>query len=90
MKAVELYTYLEKDFIFKELRDDWARYMPDLEEYLSANFKERSMGLVCDFADEINSVYTAVFPAEEVMQKIINDGIADAMLFLHHPSIWDI
>lgn len=90
MKAVELYAYLEKDFIFKELRDDWARYMPDLEEYLSANFKERSMGLVCDFADEINAVYTAVFPSEEVMQKIINDGIADAMLFLHHPSIWDI
>lgn len=90
MKATELYDHLERDFISKELRDDWARYMGDLEEYLSVNFIERSMGLVCDFTDEINKVYSAVFPSEEIMQKIINDGITDAMLFLHHPSIWDI
>jgi putative NIF3 family GTP cyclohydrolase 1 type 2 len=24
------------------------------------------------------------------MQRILNDGIQDAMLFVHHPSIWDI
>lgn len=54
------------------------------------SFKERSMGLVCDFATEINKVYSAVFPTEEVMQSIVDDGVTDAMLFLHHPSIWDI
>jgi len=63
--------------------------MPDLEEYLSMNFKERSMGLVCDFSSEINKVYTAVFPTEEIMSKILGDGIKDAMLFAYHPSIWD-
>ncbi|MCB2291916.1 Nif3-like dinuclear metal center hexameric protein, partial [Clostridium sp. CS001] len=90
MKSTELYNQLEKDFIFKELIDDWAGYMHELEEYLSTNFKERSMGLVCDFSDEINKVYSAVFPTQEVMQKIVDEGETDAMLFLHHPSIWDI
>ncbi|MEW8994358.1 Nif3-like dinuclear metal center hexameric protein [Clostridium sp.] len=90
MRAIELYNHLERDFIFNGLSDDWARFMGEVENYLSMNFKERSMGLVCDFADEINKVYTAVFPTEEIMQKIIDDGITDAMLFLHHPSIWDI
>lgn len=90
MKSIELYNQLERDFIFKELRDEWARYMSDLEEYLTINFKERSMGLVCDFTNEINKVYTAVFPTEEIMQRIIDEGITNAMLFLHHPSIWDI
>jgi hypothetical protein len=90
MKSIELYNHLERDFISKELRDDWARYMGDLEEYLTINFKERSMGLVCDFANEINKVYSAVFPTDEIMQSIIDDGITDALLFIHHPSIWDI
>lgn len=90
MRAIELYNQLERNFIFPELRDDWARYMSELDDYICSNFKERSMGLVCDFAEEINKVYSAVFPTEEIMQKIIEDGVADAMLFLHHPSIWDI
>ena len=90
MKSIELYNHLERDFISKELRDDWARYMGEVEEYLCFNFKERSMGLVCDFANEIKKVYSAVFPTEEIMQKIIDDGAKDAMLFVHHPCIWDI
>jgi len=90
MRAIELYNHLERDFIFNGLSDDWARFMGEVENYLSMNFKEKSMGLVCDFADEINKVYTAVFPTEEIMKKVIDDGVTDAMLFLHHPSIWDI
>jgi putative NIF3 family GTP cyclohydrolase 1 type 2 len=90
MKSIELYNQLERDFISKELRDEWAKYMSNLEEYLTINFKERSMGLVCDFTNEITKVYSAVFPTEEIMQSIIDEGITDALLFLHHPSIWDI
>jgi putative NIF3 family GTP cyclohydrolase 1 type 2 len=90
MRAIDLYTQLESDFITKDMTDTWAKYMGELGEYLSPNFKERSMGLVCDFTNEINKVYSAVFPTKEVLQRIIDDGTADAMLFMHHPSIWDI
>ncbi len=90
MKATQLYQYLEKDFITPEMSDEWAQYMDSVADFLSENFKKRSMGLVCDFATEINKVYTAVFPSREVMQRILDDGTQDAMLFIHHPSIWDI
>jgi len=48
------------------------------------------MGLVCDFTENINKVYTAVFPSETVINRIIAGGTADAMLFVHHAAIWDI
>ena len=89
MKAVELYAYLEKDFIFPHLYDEFARYIPDLHPYMTDGFKERSMGLVCDFTDEVNSVYTAVFPSDRVMSYMLANEPCNAMLFLHHPAIWD-
>jgi len=90
MQAIDLYESLEKDFISLEMNDVWAKFMKEVEGYLSDNFKNRSMGVVCDFAKEINKVYSAVFPTKEVMERIINDGVKDALLFVHHPSIWDI
>ncbi|MBT3230868.1 hypothetical protein HN358_03790 [Candidatus Uhrbacteria bacterium] len=72
------------------MSDEWAIHMESVADYLSDNFKERSMGLVCDFAQEVNKVYTAVFPSKLVMQKILDDGAEDSVLFVHHPSIWDI
>ncbi len=90
MLAKDLYKKLEEDFITEDMQDVWAKFMGEVEEYLSENFKERSMGIVCDFAEKINKVYTAVFPTKEVFQKIIDDNVEDAMVFLHHPSNWDI
>ncbi|MFH1561608.1 MAG: Nif3-like dinuclear metal center hexameric protein [Patescibacteria group bacterium] len=90
MKAIQLYQQLEKDFVTPKMSDDWAEYMDTVADFLCDNFKKRSMGLVCDFTNKIEKVYTAVFPTKEVMQKILNDGVQNAMLFVHHPSIWDI
>ena len=90
MKAYELYENLENDFINSALTDEWAKYMSEIESYVCNNFKKRSMGLVCDFTDNINKVYTAVFPDEKVMEKILDERIEEAMLFVHHPAIWDI
>ena len=72
------------------MSDVWARFMDSISDFLSENFKKRSMGIVCDFATEVNKVYTAVFPSKEIMQKILDDGTQNAMLFVHHPSIYDI
>jgi putative NIF3 family GTP cyclohydrolase 1 type 2 len=90
METKKLYQMLEEEFITPLMSDDWAVHMDEVADYLSENFKKRSMGLVCDFAKEIKRVYTAVFPSREIMQKILDDKIYDAMLFVHHPSIWDI
>jgi putative NIF3 family GTP cyclohydrolase 1 type 2 len=90
MEATKLYAKLEKDFITPALTDDWAQYMDSVADYLSDNFKQRSMGLVCDNAEGIKKVYTAVFPSDAVMRSILEKGEKDVMLFVHHPSIWDI
>ncbi|MFH1745194.1 MAG: Nif3-like dinuclear metal center hexameric protein [bacterium] len=90
MKSINLYEQLEKDFITIKMSDEWAEYMDSVADFLSENFKKRSMGLVCDFTAEVNKVYTAVFPEKEIMQKILDSGAHDAMLFVHHPSIWNI
>jgi putative NIF3 family GTP cyclohydrolase 1 type 2 len=89
MKATELYEILEKDFIFPHLYDEFAEYIPDLHPYMTELFKERSMGLVCDFTETISKVYTAVFPSDQVMEGMFNDNPHNAVLFLHHPSVWD-
>jgi len=90
MKATQLYNQLEKDFVVDGMWDEWSTYMTEIEEFLSAQFIERSMGVVCDFAETINKVYTAVFPSEKVMEKMLAENVTDAMLFVHHASIWDI
>lgn len=90
MDATKLYGRLEQDFIKKGLSDDWMRDITGIESYVTDSFKKRSMGLMCDFTEKINSVYTAVFPTEDVMLEILSDGARDAMLLVHHPAIWDI
>ena len=89
MKAKEIYTLLENDFIKSAHSDEFYKYMPELEPFICENFKKRDMGLVCDFAETIHHVYTAVFPSENVLQKVIN-GSANSMLFVHHASNWDL
>ena len=90
MNAKELYKKLDDDFITPEMSDKWVTYMDSVSDYLCDNFKEREMGLVCDFSEEVTQVYTAVFPSEKVMKKILDGGAKNALLFTHHPSVWDI
>lgn len=90
MNAYTLYQRLEKDFIVAGMYDEWMEDMEPIVDFLSENFTKRSMGLVCDFTSKIQKVYSAVFPSRGVMQKILDDGTEDAMLFVHHPAVWDI
>ena len=61
MKAELLYRQLEKDFINSALSDDWSGRMTVIGNFLTDNFKKRSMGLVCDNSSQIKKVYSAVF-----------------------------
>lgn len=89
MNSQELYKHLEKDFIKTGLSDDWAKHMQGIEEFITENFKKRSMGLVCDNAEEIKKVYTAAFPTDKVMKQILDKNETNILLFVHHPSTWN-
>ena len=90
MKAELLYQQLEKDFINPALSDDWAGRMTTIADFLTDNFKKRSMGLVCDNSRVVSRVYTTVFPSRRVMQTILDKGEGNVLLFVHHPMVWDI
>ena len=88
MKAKALYKRLDKDFELDQCQDDWAHM--DYNEYISENFKKRYMGLLVDNTKEISSVYTAVFPSDLVLNKILEEKKENVLLVTHHPMIWDI
>ena len=90
MESKKLYARLEKEFIKPGLSDDWAKHMDKVQDYVSESFKKRSKGLVCDNNSEIKKVYTAVFPTDDLMKKVISKNEKDTMLFVHHPAIWDM
>ena len=92
MRAKNLYDKLKNDFIKDGIKDvDWAKRMPSLDKYLFPEFKQNGgMGLMCDFANEIEKVYTTVFLSDEVLSRVLRDNISNAMLFSHHPTNWGL
>jgi len=88
MNANELYNRMETDFRLSLCKDFWEEM--DFNEYITNQYRERYMGLVTDNTDKINYAYTAVFPSQAAIDKIINDGRREALLFVHHPMQWDI
>jgi len=90
MESKKLYEKLEKDFIKPGLSDEWQGVKEGYGKFLSENFKQKAMGIVCDNSAKITKVYTAVFPEDKVMQKILDYKLKNAMFFTHHPLNWDI
>ncbi|MFW9867916.1 MAG: Nif3-like dinuclear metal center hexameric protein [Candidatus Thorarchaeota archaeon] len=88
MNAKTLYEKIDSDFELDKCSDDWKGI--ESNEYVSDNFKQRYMGILLDNTQEIESVYTAVFPSDKVLIKILDSGKENILLFTHHPMIWDI
>lgn len=88
MKAEKLYKSLEDQFeLGKFEREEWG--LSDEDDYITDSFKERGMGVVLDNTEEIQKVYTAVFPSEHVLDQLLASGERDILLFTHHALIWD-
>ena len=91
MESRDIYNRLKSDFIKEGITDlNWAAKMPDLDKYLYDDFKQYGMGLMCDFTDRIDRVYTTVFLSDKVLSKVLSDNTNNAMIFSHHPTNWDI
>ena len=84
MKAKALYKRLDTDFELDLCKDDWSHM--NFNEYISENFKNRYMGLLIDNTNEINSLYTAVFPSDHVLNKILEPK-KENILFLQKQKV---
>jgi len=87
MNAQELYKKLDTDFEIEKLKDDWDGI--DLGDFIYPLFLGKWMGLVLDNSQEIERVYTAVFPSDKVIKEILDSGEKNVLLFTHHPMVWD-
>jgi len=92
MKARDLYGILATDFLKPSIyEEDWLHKMPGLRPYLFPEFIQNGgMGLMCDFATDIQKVYTTVFLSDKVLSRVLSDDISNAMIFSHHPTNWDL
>ncbi|HDZ19019.1 MAG TPA: hypothetical protein ENH75_12040, partial [archaeon] len=79
MRAEKLYIQLDIDFELDSCKDDWAAM--DYNEFISENFKNRYMGILLDNSVEIDSVYTAVFPSNKVLNEILELNKENILLF---------
>ena len=89
MNTKELYQKLEIDFELGKCRDEWDNIDFDAE-FVTENFRKRYIGILADNTEEINKVYTAVFPSEKVMEEVLKRNEQNILLFTHHPVDWKI
>ncbi|MFW9864265.1 MAG: Nif3-like dinuclear metal center hexameric protein [Candidatus Thorarchaeota archaeon] len=88
MDAHRLFLQLDEDFELKKCSEgDWD--LSDLGDFVTESFMKTNMGLVLDNTESIEKVYTAVFPSDEVISRLLDSGEKDILLFTHHPMIWD-
>ena len=88
MRAKKLYKKLDSDFELDKCKDDWKEM--DYNQYISDNFKKLYMGVLLDNSQNIDSVYTAVFPSDKIINHILKLDKENILLVTHHPMIWDI
>ena len=88
MRATDLYQQLDKDFQIASIRDDWS--FLSLNEFISPSFcVPHYAGIVLDNARNIRRVYTAVFPDLSIVNRLIQSGETDVLLFCHHAMGYD-
>ncbi len=88
MEAQALRKKLDSDFeLDKREEGEWGEF--DLGDYVVENIGKKPKGLILDNAQTITKVYTAVFPSEKVLGRILDSNERDILLFTHHPMIWD-
>lgn len=85
---------LDSFFKVKELKKDpsMSRFVPmayrhnhKWKKTLEPDFKKQFNGLMVRGVDKVQTVFTASFPHDEILQKFISQSEAGDLLFLHHP-----
>ncbi len=87
MKAIDLFSRLDRDYDIENLRDDWS--FMEFNRFLDPGFKNRNMGVLLDNTDEIKKVYTAAIPDPEILDKLLATNQTDLLLFSHHAMCYD-
>ncbi|WP_227396129.1 Nif3-like dinuclear metal center hexameric protein [Jeotgalibacillus aurantiacus] len=96
MKLSQLTQALNQEFSIHQYGKDpaFSRFIPQVyspgwESYFEKEFNELFNGLMIKGAPEVQSVFLAVFPTEEVLERFLQEGQAGDLLFMHHPLVME-
>ncbi|MGE7935929.1 Nif3-like dinuclear metal center hexameric protein [Bacillus paramycoides] len=59
------------------------------KQFFEANFVEQFNGLMIRGAENVNTVFLAVFPTDDVLEKFISQSMTGDLLFMHHPLVME-
>jgi len=77
MKLLEIVKELDNKFKKDTIKEDWTFVDPNLKE----------VGLIYNFSDEIEKIYTTCFPSQYVLDQILDQE--NILLISHHPFDWN-
>ncbi|MBE7121539.1 Nif3-like dinuclear metal center hexameric protein [Bacillus cereus] len=59
------------------------------QQFFEANFVELFNGLMIRGTENVNTIFLAVFPTDDVLEKFISQSIPGDLLFMHHPLVME-
>jgi len=81
--------HLDNLFATESYPNDGWDFTNSSNEYIEDSFKKNKLGLMLKNSECVNYVYTATFPDEMVLNKILTERRPNSLLFTHHPKNWD-
>ncbi|MBJ8055191.1 Nif3-like dinuclear metal center hexameric protein [Bacillus cereus] len=59
------------------------------QQFFEANFVELFNGLMIRGTENVNTIFLAVFPTDDVLEKFISQSMPGDLLFMHHPLVME-
>ncbi|MED0902704.1 Nif3-like dinuclear metal center hexameric protein [Bacillus nitratireducens] len=59
------------------------------QQFFEATFVELFNGLMIRGAENVNTIFLAVFPTDDVLEKFISQSMPGDLLFMHHPIVME-
>lgn len=92
-------TKLDSLFSIKEFGADsgFSRFIPAVynpiafpwQNFFETDFTTHFNGLMLKGADSVGTIFLAVFPTNEVLERFLVEGQAGDLLFMHHPLLME-
>ena len=59
------------------------------QQFFEANFVDLFNGLMMHGSENVNKVFLAVFPTDDVLETFISQSTPGDLLFMHHPLVME-
>ncbi|MBS4174374.1 Nif3-like dinuclear metal center hexameric protein [Bacillus sp. FJAT-49736] len=99
VKLNDIVLKLDQEFEIKSFGKDsaFSRFLPgvydpihfDWQQFFEKDFTQFFNGLMLRGLEDVEKVFLAVFPTDEVLERFIEEGTKGDLLFMHHPLVME-